>query len=159
MIGICGRAGASLLGLILIAAFCGSASAQGASPSAFITSIYKPYTSKTYKGARLDTPARIRRYFEPALANVIIKDMAEADKRKEVPTLDGDPFIDAQDWEVANLTMDVKQTGEKALATVNFTNFRELKTVSLDLVKTSAGWRIADIRAPSGSLRELYKLK
>ena len=158
MIGICRRAGTFFFGLILIAAVSGPALAQGASPSAFITSIYKPYTRKTYKGARLDTPARIRRYFEPALANAIVKDM-EADKRKEVPTLDGDPFIDAQDWEVANLTMDVKQTGEKALATVNFTNFRELKTVSLDLVKTSAGWRIADIRAPSGSLRELYKLK
>jgi hypothetical protein len=26
-------------------------------------------------------------------------------------------------------------------------------------VKTPAGWRIADIKAPSGSLKALYKLK
>ena len=56
MIGICRRAGTLSLGLILIAAFSGLASAQGASPSFFITSIYKLYTSKTIQGraARYD---------------------------------------------------------------------------------------------------------
>src|SRR5262249_46780218 len=101
----------------------------------------------------------IRRTFEPKLADAMIKDFATAAKRKEVGTLDGDPFLDAQDWEIANLKVDVKTSGsDKAVATVNFTNVREPKTVTIDLVKLRGGWRIADINAPSGSLRKLFKL-
>ena len=49
--------------------------------------------------------------------------------------------------------------GKTAVGTVTFTNFKEPQTVTLDLVNTDAGWRIADIRSRSGSLRALYKLK
>ena len=31
--------------------------------------------------------------------------------------------------------------------------------MTLDLVKTGDGWRIAEIKAPSGSLKELFKVK
>ena len=74
--------------------------------------------------------------------------------------LNGDPFIDAQDWEIANLKTAVKSTGANtAVATATFVIFMEARTVTLDLVVTPAGWRIAEIRSPSGSLRALYKLK
>ena len=69
-------------------------------------------------------------------------------------------FIDAQDWEISNLKIGVKMNGaDRAVATVTFRIFKEMRTMTLDLVRTPAGWRIADIRGPSGSLRELYKLQ
>jgi hypothetical protein len=134
--------------------------AETGSPKAFLDGIYRSYLGKVSKGIPLSDASVIRRYFAPPLADAIVKDMADANKRGEVPALNGDPFIDAQDWEIANLAIAVKAAAtDKAVATVSFTNFRERRTISLDLVRTGAGWRIAEIRAPSGSLRELYKLK
>lgn len=144
----------------MLAGSAGGARAESASPRAFLESIYKPYLAKTYKGANYSKPANLRRYFEPKLASAIIADMAAAAKRNEVSTLDGDPFVDAQDWEIADLAIDVKTVGPtKASATVDFTNIRKPKTIKLDLVKTAGGWRIADINASSGSLRQLFKVK
>ena len=138
----------------------GIAWAESASPRAFVEAIYKPYLKKNYKGAPYSKPANLRRTFEPKLAGAIIADMAAAAKRNEVGTLDGDPFVDAQDWEIADLAIDVKLEGAaKATATVDFTNIRKPKTIKLDLVKTAGGWRIADINASSGSLRQLFKVK
>ena len=74
--------------------------------------------------------------------------------------LDGDPFVDAQDWEITDLTIKVATSGsDKATGTVTFKNFEDDKTVTLDLTKTAAGWRIADIRTGERSLREIYKVK
>ena len=146
--------------IAMAGAMTGAAWAESASPRAFIEAIYKPYLKKNYKGAPYSKPANIRRTFEPKLAGAIVADMAAAAKRNEVPTLDGDPFVDAQDWEIADLAIDVKAAGPaKARATVDFTNFRKPKTVTLDLVKTADGWRIAEINGPSGSLRKLFKLE
>jgi len=150
----------SALCAILMIATPGAAVAQGASPKAFVEAIYKPYLKKKFKGVEYSRPANLRRFFEPALAKAIIADMQAAAKRGEVPALDGDPFIDAQDWEITNLAIEVKTVdAAKAVATVTFTNMREPKTVTLDLVDTAGGWRIAEINAPSGSLRKLFKLK
>jgi Protein of unknown function (DUF3828) len=160
MIEISKRAGqVAALCAALFIAMTGAVLAQGASAQAFVEGIYKPYLKKGFKGTDYSRPAYLRRTFEPVLAGAIIKDMAAAAKRMEVPTLDGDPFLDAQDWEISDLAVDVKTMGSKATATVKFTNIREPRTITLDLVKTPAGWRIAEINAPSGSLRKLFKLK
>ena len=135
-------------------------SGKQASPQEFLEAIYRPYLDKNFKGTNLDKPADVRRYFTQPLANAILKDRAAAAKRNEVPSLDGDPFIDAQDWEMSNLKIDVKPIGpDKATGVVNFTNAGTAKTITLELVKTAAGWRISEINAPSGSLRKLMKLK
>ncbi len=146
-------------GLAVVLAASGAA-AQETSPQAFLDAIYKPYLAKDFKGTEYYKPAVLRRLFVPALANAIIKDMAAAAKRKEVPMLNGDPFLDAQDWEIADLRIEVKDSGTtRATGTVTFRNAGDPRRVALDLVKTSAGWRIAEIKAPSGSLRALFKLK
>ena len=149
--------------LLCVGSFVAALSAQPmdqGAPKAFVDSIYNTYLAKDSKGVSIDNEAAIRRYFAPPLSDAIVKDMAEAQKANEVPTLNGDPFIDAQDWEIANLRTVVKTTGANtAVATVNFTIFRKPRTVTLDLIRTGDGWRIAEIRAPSGSLRALYKLK
>jgi hypothetical protein len=154
------RALAMLLCLSAFIVMTVAASAETASPQAFLDGIYKPYLSKTSRGTSLGSDAEIRRYFASPLADAIVKDFAEAHKANEVPMLNGDPFIDAQDWEISDLKIAVKAAGaDRAVATVTFRIFKEARTVTLDLVDTPAGWRIAEIRAPSGSLRELYKLK
>ena len=145
--------------LVAAAALVFAASAETVSPQTFVENIYRTYLDKNGKGMSLANDATIRGYFAQPLAQAMIADFAEAEKRGEVPMLNGDPFIDAQDWEISNLKIAVKPTGaDTALAVVAFVIFNEPRTVMLDLVNTPAGWRIAEIRSPSGSLRALYKL-
>jgi uncharacterized protein DUF3828 len=136
------------------------ANAETASPQSFVDGIYKHYLGKDSKGLPLSSEAEIRRYFAPPLSDAMVKDFAAAEKAGEVPTLDGDPFVDAQDWEISNLKTAVKSTGPNtAVATASFTMFMKPRTVTLSLVTTPAGWRISDIRWERGTLRALYKLK
>ena len=156
-----GRALAMQACLLAAAALAVAANAEGASPRAFVDGIYQHYVGKdASKGLPLASEAVIRRYFASPLADAMVKDFAEAHKAGEVPLLNGDPFVDAQDWEISNLKTDVKSTGANtAVATATFVIFMEPRTVTLDLLNTPAGWRIAEIRSVSGSLRALYKLK
>src|SRR5262245_15800974 len=128
-------------------------------PQEFIEAIYQKYVGEGAEGAAITDPATIRRYFTPAVAVALIKDQAVAAKRGEVGALDGDPFIDAQDWKIADLKVAVTPAAAKANATVTFTNFGDRRNVELSLLKTAAGWRIDDIKASFGSLRKLLKVK
>ena len=138
-----------------------AAIAKSASPQAFLEGIYKIYRdSNNGKGIEYNKPDVVRRYFASPLAKAMLKDFADAKKRAEVPALNGDPFIDAQDWEIANLKLEVRDAGpRKATGVVTFSNAKEPRTVTLDLIMTGDGWRIAEIKAPSGSLKELFKVK
>lgn len=132
------------------------ASAQTATAQTFVETLYRPYLTKGFQGQPY---GETERFFVPALAQAMDRDNREAKRRNEVPTLDGDPFIDAQDWEISKLSIDVTANGDSATARVSFQNFGEAKRITLELAKTPAGWRIAEIKAPSGSLKALYKLK
>jgi len=131
--------------------------AQNGTPQAFLDAIYRPYANKSFKGHDYD---KTKRYFAAPLREAMEKDYAEAKKRNEVPTLNGDPFLDAQDWEIANVNVSAWSTGPTtALGVATFTNFGKPVRVTLELVSTPAGWRITEIKAPSGSLRALFKVK
>jgi len=120
--------------------------AANASALSFVAPIYEAYKGKNAKGISLDGEAAIRRYFEPSLAALIIKDRKSAERRKEVPALDGDPFVDAQDWEIADVSIEIADKApDKASATVSFRNAGTPSTVVLDLVTVKNDWRIADI--------------
>ena len=135
-----------------------AAAAQEQTAHQFLQSIYDPYKQANFKGQPY---WEARRFFTPDLAQAIERDAAEAKKRKEVPTLDGDPFIDAQDWQITAISiasaLDAEKT--KAAGAVALVNAGEPKALALTLVKTPQGWRIRDIVGPNGSLRALYKLK
>ncbi len=142
---------------LLLAGLALPAAAQTVSPQAFLKAIYQPYLVKGYNGAAYP---RTDLYFAPALAKAIDQDMADAKRRGEPPTLNGDPFIDAQEWEIANLRIYVSMPSDStAVGAVAFTNFGKPVKLTVDLVQTLKGWRIADIQAPSGSLKDLYKLR
>jgi hypothetical protein len=134
------------------------ATAADASALAFVTSAYN---GKDAKGHPLDDERAIRRYFEPSLAALMVKDQKIAAKRGEVGLLDFDPFIDAQDWEISNIDIAVDDGAPgKATATVKFTNFDKAATVRLDLIKIRNDWRIADITwlrdGKQDNLRKIY---
>jgi Protein of unknown function (DUF3828) len=128
---------------------------------AFLQKIYAAYQGKSSKGIRLDGDAVLRRYFEPALAALMIKDRKDAAKRGDVPGLDGDPFINAQDWEIGPVDIVVRDIApDKASGTVKFTNLKVPTTVIYDLVKLKDGWRIADITWDGkDTLRGIYVKK
>ena len=66
----------------------------------------------------------------------------------------------AQEWDIEAFDIDVKDAGkDKATATVSFKNIGMPTTVTLDLIKLPAGWRVNDIRWSDGSLRRLLTAK
>jgi Protein of unknown function (DUF3828) len=149
----------------LFAACCDVAApamAADASAAAFVTKIYDTYKGKDSTGIDYSAEAEIRRLFEPSLAALIIKDQKAAARRKEVPTLDGSPFVDAQEWEIFAFDIAVTDAPpDKAVATVSFKNFDEPKKIVLNLVRIKNDWRIADIISlrdgRNESLRSLFK--
>jgi hypothetical protein len=148
--------------IIALAAMAVTGPAMAAQPTAqdFLAGIYANYKGKNAKGVSLSNPATLNRTFTPGLARLIAADAKAAAKRREVGALGGDPFVDAQDFEIDAVTIDVKETApDKATGTVSFKNFGKDVTVTHDLVKLRQGWRIDDIRMPSGSLRALFKKK
>jgi hypothetical protein len=150
------------LGALPAQAWAQGALAQGKSeapketltPEAFLRDIYTPYPNQDFKGQPF---WQVDRFFAPDLARAIEADMREAKRRGEVPRLDGDPFVDAQDWDIAKLAISVKTDGANATGLVSFENQGKPTEIKLDLVRTGMGWRITDIKAPSGTLSELYK--
>jgi hypothetical protein len=132
------------------------ARAQTSTPDSFLRAIYAPYLKPDFKGQPY---WHVSRFFAPELARAIEADMREAKRRGHVPKLDGDPFLDAQDWEIKNLAIAVKADGPKATGEVTFDNLGKATKITIDLVQIQAGWRIADIKAPSGSLSSLYDNK
>lgn len=141
--------------MVLASLMAGVAVAADAGAEAFVNGIYNTYKGANSNGVPLSDDATIRKYFEASLAKLIIDDRKNAGD--EVPTLDGDPFIDAQDWEIKNLKVVVADTGPgKAAATVTFTNSGEAKTIKLSLVKVGGAWKISDIDWGRGTLRGLF---
>lgn len=110
------------------------------------------------KGIRLNRPGATARYLSPTLARLIDAD-GKAVKPGDMGVLGADPFVDAQDFEIAAFAIDVQDLGSgKARGTVKFKNFGEDQTVTLELVKLKNGWRIDEIRGPTTELlRALFK--
>jgi Protein of unknown function (DUF3828) len=141
----------------------GPAAADDASARAFVSAIYDSFTGGR-QGVRIDSGPKLRRYFEPALAQAMNKDQENAAKHHEVGELDGDPFIDAQDWEIKQFVVGIEDTAPgKVRATVNFINFDKQKTIVLELVAIKNDWRIFDIiwsrDGKPESLRALFGLQ
>lgn len=124
----------------------------------FVASIYAKYGAPDTQGVVLDSKEALEKYFVPELAAMIDADGIAAERENRPPALDGDPFVDAQEWDIKNVAIVVRDdTPEKAVAIVSFFNQGEPRQVELYLVKLAAGWRIDDIHWREGTLRGLYK--
>jgi hypothetical protein len=121
---------------------------QDPGAQAFLHSLYGTY-EKSDKALDIGSEAKAARYFVPAVAKLIARDIAEAKRRQEVGRLDFDPFIAGQDWSPTKIALQVAPgTGtERATGMARFTvpGEKQPTVVTLDLVRTPAGWRIADV--------------
>lgn len=101
----------------------------------FLGSIYQRYIGKSSAGAAgipLTNAQLVRSYFSWALASLILEDRAAATKEGESPVLQDDPFIGRQEWDISDLSLDVKDTGgPKTVGTVTFMNFGKPERVVL----------------------------
>ena len=126
---------------------------------AFLNSIYEQYLGKS-SGVALTDAKLVRSYFTVGLASLILEDRATAAKRGEPPVLNGDPFIGHQEWDISNLSVEVKDTDAfKTSGIVTFTNSGKPEKIVLELLRSGKDWRIADIEWVSGTLRGLYRRK
>ena len=122
--------------------------AQDAAAQAFLQSVYATY-QKSDKAIDIASEQKAARYFVASVAKLIGQDIAWSKKHNEVGKLDFDPFIGGQDW--APTRIDLKVTAgagaDRATGTARFTppGEKTQSVVTLDLAKTPAGWRIADI--------------
>jgi hypothetical protein len=130
-----------------------------AEPSArdFVQSIYAHYAGKDDKGVPFATDAQLKRVFAPPLVKLIERDRALASKRGDAPALDGDPFVDAQDWQLTGLSISVDEDGPRATGRVSFKNIDRQQTMTLALVKVQGQWRVSDVSGAEGSLVAFLK--
>ena len=151
---------------ILMAVFAGfalltataSSMAAEETPKAFLEKLYANYVGPNRKGVMSDSDKVLARYLTPDVIKLMDKMYAAAKKADEVPALDGDPFVDAQDWEIKRFDITVDQAGDdNATGRVHFKNQDQEKSLTVDLVHLKAGWRIDDIDwgGSEGTLRKL----
>jgi len=143
-----------VLGHALMLAAPAARAQDQASVRTFLSGIYRHYLpGSSDKGSLILRPKRM---FEPGLADAMIRDFRAAARRRDAPTLDGDPFCDCQDYDgfVAKIAS-VNVSRGRARAVVRFTNDKPV-ALTYDLVWTPAGWKIRDILWAEGSLRRLY---
>lgn len=134
-----------------------AAYAQADPPLKFLKGLYEPYKKAGFKGQPY---WEAERFFVPELADAIHRDLDVAKTRGEPPTLNGDPFVDAQDWDIPTIGYAVSTIGDGyGAAVVTFRNQGRSKQLALFIVETPQGWRIDDIVGRGRSLRALYKLR
>jgi len=107
-------------------------------PEALLDAFYEPYfTGEFYED---ETP------FRSAALQALYDRDAEITPDGELGALSFDPYIDGQDFDVADFSIDaVAEDGNLATAGVSFTNFGEPRQLVYDLVFEDGGWRIDDM--------------
>jgi hypothetical protein len=112
-------------------------------PKALIAYAYEPYESGEF-------PEDMTELFSPTLVE-LWNAMAARSEEAEMPIIDFDPFINAQDYELTDLVIaDPVVEGDTASVAVSFSNFGGPTELRFDLIDTADGWKIDDIEAPTG---------
>jgi hypothetical protein len=136
--------------------------AVDASAQTFVRNIYRTY-EMSETPVDILSRAKAERYFTRSTAELIARDAAQ--KRGDVGQLNFDPFVNAQDWTPTKIDLAFQDGASPVLATATATyrfNGTEPPTaIRLDLMKTSAGWRVSDVHwtGTRESLRELLRGK
>jgi hypothetical protein len=93
--------------------------------------------------------AAIAKYLDPNLGALVRENYSKDDFEN---ALDYDPLIQAQDFETVKATFDIEQQTEtRAVVVATVENFGEISVVTLDLTKTTDGWRLSDVVVADGS--------
>lgn len=114
-------------------------------PVAFVQSLYA--LPNLWSDVTADDAA-IAKYLDPSLGALITENYA---KENPEAALDYDPLVQAQDFDTVKADVTVKsQTATAATVEAKINNLDLTTTISLDLVKTDAGWRLANIHPEEG---------
>ena len=126
-------------------------------PSALIFDLYEAHTQKRGPFFQTRSRARLYKYFEKDLADLIWKDATTS--KDEVGVINGDPLYDAQDMEIKNFAIANARNEEgRTLVDVSFENFGQKKKITFVLVSGTQGWRIHDIvYGENGTLRSWFR--
>jgi hypothetical protein len=154
---------AAVLALPAIPAVAGGKRRAEKPAGEFLSSIYKRYLGKSSaagSGIVLTDAQSVRTYFTPGLALLILEDRAAATDQGEPRALASDPFIGRSEWDISDLSIDVKDTGAlKTVGTVSFLNFGKPEKVVVELLRLGTEWRVADVKWDSGTLHGVYRRK
>jgi len=139
------RRGAAGLVLALVGLIALPGVARADDALAFAQSLYA--LPNLWGDATADSTA-IAKYLDPDLGALIT---ANYDNPSPDAALDYDPLVQAQDFQDVRTKLVVKsETDSAATIEVAVDNFDASTTVTLDLVKTAAGWRLANVHGPDG---------
>ncbi|HEY9282932.1 MAG TPA: DUF3828 domain-containing protein, partial [Pyrinomonadaceae bacterium] len=127
-----------------------AASRPAASPDALVSDLYKEHDAERGPFFQTDDRARVDKYFEKGLADLIWKDAVES--KGEVGALGADPLYDAQDSEIKKFAVGkVSQSDDKAEVAATFENFGKKQRIVYRLVAAGTDWKIADIVYGNGT--------
>jgi hypothetical protein len=129
------------MSLALLAAAMLAPAAPGESPRAFVERIYAGYRNQDY--SPLARPARI---FAPPLVAAIAEDARLS--HDEVGYMDADPLCQCQDaGDLHPVVQEVRQLAPGRATARILLSFgpSDRRTLTLQLVRIRAGWRIADL--------------
>ena len=134
-----------------------SAARPARSPEAFVRELYREHDAERSPFFQTEDRARVDKYFEKALADLIWKDAVGS--QGEVGALGADPLYNAQDTEIKNFAVQkAKIDGMKATVPVTFVNFEDKVKITFALAQEDGAWKIADIRYQEGhALLKLFK--
>lgn len=114
-----------------------------ADPAGLIDYAYAPYKTGEF-------PDDITELFSPTLKE-LWNDMVARSQDLELPIIDFDPYINAQDYELSELVIsDPAIDGDRATVGVSFLNFGAPQDIRFSLVRRVDGWKIDDIEALQG---------
>jgi hypothetical protein len=127
------------------------------SARAFLQQIYAHYTGANGSdGVDLSSEANIRKLFDPPLATLILADRQQSESNDIPPVLDGDPFVNAQDWDLDKLTITmVHADAARATAEVRFDSLGKSTLIRIDLLHLANGWRVHGIDYGSTTLARI----
>ncbi len=123
----------------LLLALAGPAFAQPfETPEALLEAFYEPYFSDDFPENEAE--------FRSAALNALYEADAENTPEGEMGALDFDPYVDGQDFDLADLVIGTTEEGDGwATVEVSFTNFGEPRHITYDLVFEDGSWRIDDL--------------
>ncbi len=144
------RVGLTLIGALLAAAT-GMASAFSAEEQTAVAYITERYADAPEPGAQARYSPRIEKLWAQC---------RKREKKTGDPCMDFDIWVNAQDWEIKNLKVDLlKNDGAATTVLASFDNFDRRENINFRLIKDKKGWIVDEIATGRGTLSSVRQGK
>ena len=130
-----------------------SGPAAGNDPVALVEGLYQPYLHNQ-NPKLLEEAAPLTDELRG-----LMKQARDLSEQRDEPNavVDFDPIVDAQDWQITDLKVELAEPieGDHASVRATFKNMGEEVTQTFTLLKQGGGWRIDNIEGKHWTLRQL----